>query len=731
MLLENDKLSMEFAADGCLSKLAGLGNVNIPIDADGVTSAFEIQLRDQGGQITVVTPDSLPEMELTTVNDEQTLLATWILKGAWGELAVRARVVLPNHSQLSYWTIEVDNHTKQALFQITYPRISGLKDYEEETPGWIIEPVLMGEKTPNPVHFVNHHEAAIDNWGRHQYGCFDTEGGPADIAYAYPGMWTMQFMAYGHPDSGGLYFAAYDPQALYKCFGFYQDNHTHKHAVLQMKQYPEDRTAAGKDFKSFYQCPIGLYAGEWWNASAIYREWALRQFWCAKGSTRDRETVPEWVKENDLWYWNWQFPGNGHPCQVVPIIKAIKERFSCNLAFHWYGSNGELFSGPWRCPEIYPENEDIRNTLKAGVEELHEAGIRCIPYLEARLVNPTLRTFREGDGWNWIARNEHGESADHWKNLGHTVCPTAPFFHEMIRKQVQLMIKTCDMDGAYLDQVSGCYPVPCFCDNHGHPVGGHDHWVKGYRELMDKVIADMRQLKPDSITTSEGVTECFIDQLDLDLAREIADLNGHIGSPQSLPIPMFHSVYHDYHITYGTVSTFKPRGASDLMSMDKFRYAEALTLVGGGQLMISGVFGEDDKNERFAPFFNYMEMLTRTRIAGRKWLNLGVWKPPVDINCALCAVPFSGTLPPKERIPAIISGCFLLDNQLCIILVNHTAQPQSASFSMDLQEYGLEGDNFTLKELYPETTPAKKLNSMILKKDLEFPPVSTLMLLIG
>ncbi|MHC4872375.1 MAG: DUF6259 domain-containing protein [Planctomycetota bacterium] len=708
MLLKNEKISLRFDDFGRLTDMTGFNDgVTAPIDDGALTEVWEIQLRDSDGKVVTVKPeDVVPEINLHKSEKAQRLEFVWSISNASGSIKVIGTVDLPNNSQLSYWSLTVENSTGQAVYQVNYPRLSGLQDYKAHNgkPGWLSAPVMMGEKTPDPVDFVNNHQPQIDVWAREQYGAFDIEGGPADIAYAYPGYWTMQFIAFGHPDSGGIYLGAYDSQALYKCYGMYKDGDSGQHSVMQMKQYPEDRTEAGADFKSSYQCPVGLYEGEWWNASEIYREWALQQFWTEKGPLRGRDEVPDWVKENDLWYWNWQFGHAGHPKNITPIAKALKQKFNCNLAVHWYGSNGEDFSSPFRFPEIYPHSESIRYVAKKGTDDLHDDGIHCIPYLDTRLWNEDTESFRKADAMRFIAMNENGKSADFWPSFGHTMCPTAQPFHNMILQEMTKTMDDCGFDGAYLDQVSGCYPVPCFNPEHDHAPGGHDHWVRGYRELLEKARAEMRKRKPDSIITSEGVTECFIDMLDLDLAREISNLKGHVGSHQSLPIPMFHSVYHDYHISYGTVSTFVPTPGAAVIP-EHFYYSEALTLVGGGQLMISGLFAGDETKEKFQPLLNYMENLTRARISARKFFNLGRWLPPLEIDCEATEVPFTDKLK-KKNIPVILSGCFEFEGELCAALVNHTGREVSGTVNFYPKLYGL-SDAVKAKMIYPNSESFK------------------------
>ncbi|MBI3944557.1 MAG: hypothetical protein HY321_01430 [Armatimonadetes bacterium] len=694
----NSRIRIGFDEWGRLAALSdAAGTVAVPIEAPALTEVFTLELRSRDGVVTRVSPQAPPLVQQTEEADGQALTWTWRLSGDWGALDARARVVLPPDSPVSLWTLAVENHADQAIWQVTYPRVSGLAAFPEgDGPDWLAAPFHMGEKTPAPVRFVNHHVKRVGTWARSQDGCFDDEGGPGDIAYTYPGMWGMQYLAYGHPAGGGIYFAAHDPQSLYKRFGMYADGGDGRHAALMLRQYPEDRAAAGASFASFYPAAVGVYAGEWWEASAIYREWALQQEWCRRGPTREREDIPTWAKEADLWYWNWQTANSGHPRRHVPAIEYLKERFGCEIAFHWYGSNGEVFNGGWRSPEEYPADRDIRETLVAAMRRLHAGGIRAIPYVNARLWCPDTHAFREADGMSWVVADEHGKPhADEWAHIGLTTCPTAPPFQEVIRRVTNQMIDGCEMDGAYLDQITACYALPCFQPSHDHAPGGHDHWCRGYRQMLEKVRADIKQRSVDNVITSESVIECYLDLLDLDLSREISGLRSRIGCPGSLPIPMFHSVYHDYHLTYGTVQTFQERNP------DLFRYGEALCLVGGGQLGVSGFFTGDERKPQAQPYLEYMEMLSKAHVAARAWLNLGVWKPPAAVACECVAIAAMPDLPPTQGIPAVLSGCFLLDGEVCVVLVNHTQRPQQAVVTLPPAGHGMAAGAFSVRRTHP------------------------------
>jgi len=693
-VLENDRIRMVFDPGGRLAELRAVqGQAYAPIDQKALTAPWALDLRGAQGELTRVMPSSDPRIEVRTRGGAQELEAVWSADAAGGTLTVTGTVRLEPGSPLAAWTLGVDNPTDTSLWTVLYPRVSALTAYPDvDGPDALATPQGMGEWVPAPVDKVNHHRKQVSQVTRQEYGKFDVEGGGA-IALSYPGKWTMQFVAYGHPQVGGVYFGAHDGAALYKRFGMYADGADGDHAALMLKQYPEDRLARGGTFHSFYPVMVGLYEGDWWNASALYRAWALQQPWAARGPTREREDIPAWAKELDAWWWNHKFPESSHPRYIVPAVRYFKEQTGAEMAVHWYSCNAEHFETNWRIPEVYPENEDIRDQLVQGVRELHAMNVRCIPYVQGRAWHPHLRASKEQNFMQCIVRDEHGEPADPRASNRQTLCPTEAPNHDRLRRIVLEMVDGCEMDGAYLDVISCNFAVPCFDPNHDHPPGGHDHWCRGYREMVRKVREAIRERSPDTFLTSESVIECFLDLFDLDLARELNLLRGHTGLPDAMPIPFFHSVYHDYHMTYGTLTNFKQR------NLDHFRYADALCLVGGQQLMLAAFFPGDWDKDKFRPHTEYMLMLARAHVAARTWLNLGEWRPPAPVRCARIDIPLEGE-GSRPQQPAVLSGCFVLDGTLCAVLVNHTATEQPACVTVDPALYGIETP-CTLRAIHP------------------------------
>ncbi|MBI3946608.1 MAG: hypothetical protein HY321_11860 [Armatimonadetes bacterium] len=685
--LTNSKVRLTFDDEGRLMAMEDAsGAVQIPIDPGALTHAFALVLRSAPGHAMLVTPQAPPQV----VERPDALVFQWRVVGGWGRVDVVGKVVLPPDSPFAEWTVGVRNQTDCALWEVVYPRISGLQHVDGSE---LAKPRRSGELVPNPVAVVNGPDRPPrDDRTRAEYGDYDVDG-TSSIAYSYPGMWTLQFLAFGQPKTGGIYFAAHDGQALYKRFGMYPDGGDGKHAALAMKQCPEDRTALGGKFASFYPTAVGVYQGPWWGASAIYREWATRQRWCQKGPTKDRTDISPKAKELDLWYWNYRYATDSRPRTIVPLIRYLREKTGCNMGFHWYSFNGEIYSR-WRVPWGPPDNEDIRNVLVRGVRELRELGVLVIPYLDCRLWSSETKSFQDADGMKWIARDANGEGTT-WPTLGPawTMCPTAPPFHDLTSRLVGELMDKCELDGAYLDQVTACNVVPCFNEEHDHAPGGHDHWVRGYRKMLERIQREIKQRSPTSVITSEGYIECFLDLFDLDLGYALNYFCEEV--PGMVPIPLFQSVYHDYHLTYGSTNRFPDA------SIEKFRYCDALLLVGGGQLGVCGVFAGGEERAAFRPRLDWVETLTRAHMAARRWFNLGVWKPPLAMECDRVTIEMDNWSAPRLDVPTGVSGCFELDGELCVALVNHTDRPRRAAFDLSPRAHGLKGAQFEVCSVHP------------------------------
>jgi hypothetical protein len=450
------------------------------------------------------------------------------------------------------------------------------------------------------------------------------------MAYSYPGMWALQFMAFYNPEAVGLYFAAHDPEARFKRFGFYGESGS-REAELVMQHYPDERLTPGLSYETPYDTAIGLFTGEWWKASEVYREWAIQQKWCRKGPLAERRDIPQWLLETDLWYWNWRHKphlgSRGTSEDVVPAILNLKQKLDTGMAFHWYEWDGKPFNQD--IPPVLPVKRDAGEGLARALDELHDAGVRAIPYINARLWDIESPSWEAEGAATGVCLDQDGEHADRWSlsdgRKWSAMCPHTTLWQEKVRSVCEALVFEYGFDGVYADQITSCFVVPCFASDHDHARGGGNSWYAGYRQMMERIQGETKQRNPEAVYTSESTIDCYLDLFDANLAREANELSVR-HDEQWLPIPLFHSVYHDYAITYGSVlqlTEVHPRA---------FFYGEALVLVGGQQLMVEGYLSADVGTDRYSEYLEYLGGLVQARKRAREYLLFGRWLPPVEME---------------------------------------------------------------------------------------------------
>ena len=649
---------------------------------------WQVELRDAGGETRTIVPEGPCHISHRQNDDQAEMELHW----PEGAVAVKAHVSLERESPISHWRIEVENRTQDALWEVVYPRLQGLGKIEGDGEGdRLASPAQYGTLMPNPIDFIARGGAKAD-WYDIEYSIHDIriETIPR-VAFSYPGYWGMQFFAFYHPERAGIYFGAHDPQANFKRFGLYGQPGG-KRVDLVMQNFPEERIQGGLNYHMPYPAVIGVFDGEWWNASAIHRDWAEEQEWCAKGPIRHRKDLPQWVKDTDLWYWNYQYHDQYTPEEVVPAILDLKERTGAEMCIHWYRWNGGMFNAL----EPFPLEEPWKERLAKGLEELHQAGVRAIPYTNARLWDCTDESYQTQGGPESVALNERGEALP-WTIKGPcanylTMCPYAYPWQKKMEGLMKQVVEEVGMDGAYIDQITSSFVIPCFVESHGHPRGGGNSWYEGYRQMMNLIRATVNTKHPEVIWTSESTIDCWVDQFDANLSQQCGTIDGRYGDGW-LPIPLSNSVYHEYGMVYGSGQPM------DRVLPDAFYLGYALVLVGGTIPLISGYFAKHVGTDELKDYVEYLVRLVKARKSAHKYLAFGRWLPPVELEVEEVDAQWSEEGKPK-RVPAVVTATWKdEEGSVCLALVNHTGQERKIKYSFPGEGYGMTNGGLTLVEL--------------------------------
>jgi len=603
----------------------------------------------------------------------------WDMKEDFNGLRIVVTAKLENG--LSYWKINVKNNTGYIIQEVDFPYIGGIgKISKNSGKDYLVIPWQWGILVPDPIEFIAHEEREYVIWD-------GKERNAHQLAYEYPGMYSMQFLAYGNPvDKKGLYIGVNDDKANYKRFGFYGYRNC-KEADYILKNYPEKMDKSVKEYKMPYETVISIFDGEWWQASNIYKTWALRQEWCNNGKISKRKDIPGWLKEIGLYYWNWMYwQKKGEPEDIIPALVDLKKRMNVPILFHWYGWDDRLGD------TVYPEyslSKKGRIRLDKAMKKFKEEKIRVIPYMNGRLWNVDTKSWYEEKAGNYACQQEGLDDTDTgkyyiepWAERPFVImCPFTKFWQDKIISETKKVIGY-GVDGAYIDQVSSAYAVQCFAKNHKHNSGGN-YWYKGYEILMDRLRKQVRKKYPESIFTSESVIECFIRTFDAFLGYQCSMFYfTKMFGKDSITIPLFTSVYSGYIPIYSTGTT--------IQKDNEFYFGTALDICGGVQPSIQGYFREHIDKKEYEQKLNYLEEMVKKYNLVKKELIDAEWLPVSDIKINTEKIRFSSGI--TQEVPAVLTSLWKSnEEEIIFFAINHTDKIQKMEFSFIPEKYSMKG----------------------------------------
>ena len=335
-----------------------------------------------------------------------------------------------------------------------------------------------------------------DQWlGAKVYPKFDYRrdfSGRKNFAYtkASPAGWGPMMAAY-MMGGKGLSIAALDPSMSNKSIwlvgdSFYFESPVENAGVPGL-------AASGPRFAVTTSC----YRGDWWQAAKIYRKWALRQKWTAKGPIAFRKDYPHAIVDADLWLrvLETDYSVLDNALRLWPDVKPAVRHYRWNV---------ESFD------THYPEFQ-----LRPGVETFWKSaarkGIVVIPYTNGRLWDMGMRSFRYAK--RDVCMKENGEPfTELYASKCGVMCPCAKDWHLTLMDMGTALVERNGVIGTYYDQV-GCSPwVGCRNPAHGHPLEGGSWWTDGYRQAFEDIHA--RFSRRGVPVTTEGPGEMFMDVID-------------------------------------------------------------------------------------------------------------------------------------------------------------------------------------------------------------------------
>ncbi|MFQ6096134.1 MAG: DUF6259 domain-containing protein, partial [Armatimonadota bacterium] len=568
---------------------------------------------------------------------------------------------------VSLWRIYVDNRSRlYGLWNVHFPVISGI------APSGTCDLAVPRS-----------------NWGILYRKVAGRQGG------SYPSAnWPMQFVTL-HAGVNGLYLGAQDPGARPKGFALLPGQE------FRFDTRPENMGVAGSDYGGYYPCAIGVFQGDWADGCRLYRKWALKQAWSAKGRLQHRRDVPDSLKNLALW-----MLGGGTSDEVVPKMLQAKQFFGLPLGIHWYNWHQIAFD------THYPEYFPYKPGFPQGVKRLTDEGILVMPYINGRLWDQEIPSFRERalpyctKDHNLVPYTEVYGS----KVKQAVMCPYTPFWQDVIADVVRRLIEECGVNAIYIDQIGAAGPKLCFDPAHGHPLGGGTYWVDGYRELLRKV--QRHADAADVVVTTENNAEPYMDGVDAFL----------IWNPRHPDeIPMVTTVYNDYTTYFAsrTDLNITPRA---------FQMIQGRDFIWGSQL---GWLPLELLDERHRPKAEYLRRLGRHREVTRKFVTfgqlLGDLEPTREIP--RIAEEWRGWRggPLRAELPSVMGSVWRAsDGSLGLFIVNLDTAPHNFAYSCGTESVGgaaFARSGIVLRRITPAgTAPIAKYPRSLIEREEQLGP---------
>jgi hypothetical protein len=573
---------------------------------------------------------------------------------------VVVRVALASDSAQTEWRISVANRSERyGLWEVAFPWLGGW-------PAVGIYDLAVGRA----------------NWGQLYRKLEECQEG----AYSSGG-WPMPFFLLLTGDRG-LYVAAHDARQFHKKFSVHPGKQT---AVLLPVPYAG---LPGTGLEDLYPVVIRPYRGGWREGAKIYRAWALKQPWAAKGPLSGRQDVPAALKEIGLWFLC-AYPGPEKSEEWTSEILQAAGYYGVPVGVHIYQWHEIAFDNHY--PEYFPAK---RGVVEA-VRRLTAAGILAMPYINARLWDRRTDSFKQAQ--SACTKDPLGVPPLelYGAHCGQLIpmCPWTKFWQDKVLELCRKLAEEMGVNAIYLDQVSAAAPVPCFDRSHGHPVGGGDYWHQGYRQMLERIRKMLAQPGKSVALTSEFNAEANMDGIDAFLIWVSREDN---------EIPLITAVYGGYSLYFGSPH---PTNCG-LMS---FVMVQARDFIWGAQLgWMAPAMPE--------PFKEYLRTLVRLRVQARKFLTYGelvgeltpVVEPagagdpasllanPVSVPSVSAVWPFWGQ-PKLGTLPAVLSSIWRAeDGELGLFIANVSEEPRAFHFAFDPAAYGVKGAEL----IYTPITPA-------------------------
>lgn len=620
----------------------------------GITLGWELLAGDLKNPPTVLTPESMRSFRRAAETPGE-CTAQWCGHPVCGD----------------HFTVTV--HWRQCAGE----RLEGTLEFSGNTGGLFIETVhFPTARMMFPASGVRILVGVSQGWVYR----FEADHADGDLANHHYSSFQMCAALLG---GEGIYFDCRDTRDRLKSYLWRKQNDTLEYrGVHPLPCAPRHRQAGRLPFAS----SVRRFAGDWFEAAQIYRQWAVQTPHYRKRIRRNA------MRDIAVWLWN-----RGGAEHVIAPAEKLAADSGVPVALDWYWWHHNPYDTDY--PDFWPPREG-EAAFREAVARLKRKGIYTQVYVNGLAWDIDLPDFAEDGAREIVVERDGTPHAVEFNCYTHHklgyMCGEAPTFQQRLRELVD-KLAACGLPGVYLDMI-GCAAIhPCYNRAHHHAPGGGSYHARGYRKL----IAGLRRDHPELHWSTECCNETFLDSFDS--AIVLASSMERCGTQDWIDcVPVFSAVYHGATALFGNYALpdgmppwdplWPPRERWqneqhwDEVYPDQFYLEMARTVIWGMQPTVCN-FQLRHTEGRFRPMYDFLIRLVKFYYENRDFLYDGRMLAPGGFECPEHEVGFLQrglfTTEAKhtilcKKLPAVLHSRWAApDGRRALVMINYTTQAQN------------------------------------------------------